>query len=953
MRIQRTLAWLLWLASSAAASRIENTVPPAPPDDRTYAARVWRTQDGLPENTIQAIAETPDGYLWIGTAGGLVRFDGAKFFVYSRANTPALVNDSVHALYTTSDGALWIGTDGGGLVRFQNGSFERYGEAEGLTNGFVKSIHRDRGGALWISTAHGLFRLEGRKAARITEPPGLPVSAFWEMEELEDGSFWVRSTTRWFRIENGAVTLESRASIHTMLGEPECAARIPGNGPRYRDRSGDLWIGSTGTGLAKVHGCAVTWWRAPGVLPGDAINAIFEDRQGSIWAGTEDGLLRLSRRTVKTLDRKDGFGENNISTAYRDRSGALWVTTVTGKIYRLIGDRVYPYALPAPVADLEIRTIFEDSRGDLLMGTNDHGFLRISGGRARSYTSNDGLRNNTITDFREDGRGILWIATSSGLTRWDGHAFRNYYLGDGLVYGYVRVLARDRNGDILAGTDRGVSRVHGDRIEKDPLLERAGPEKIYSIYVGGSGAIWLATRGAGLIRIAKGRLARLTTRSGLPSDSIYQLVEDGRGNLWMSGPNGVFYAPLADLNQVADGQTDSIAVAAYGIADGMETTQMSAGFQPSGTAMSNGSLAFPSVKGLVLIDPNVMRVETPSPVRVESLMVDGSAISLRGAPAIPPGHRKIRIDFTVCNLLSPEHLSFRYRLRGFSDNWTVAMNPRTAEYSNLAPGRYTFEVTAQDGAMPGNISRAELTFMWLPHFYETGWFYSLAALAALASIWLGAKFFARQERLRYNLRLAERARVAREMHDTVIQGCVGASTLLEAAAGCAITQSGELREYLDRARIQLRLTLDEARQAIRDLRHDSFANGLAGALEELCETVRKEINIPVKFQLTGQPAALPESVSRNLLLVAREAVRNAIAHAEPNGIQVTLCSSDMEIRLEIHDDGCGFEWAPNTFRAADHFGITGMRERMEQMGGSLDLRSNPGDGATVIAMLPR
>jgi ligand-binding sensor domain-containing protein/two-component sensor histidine kinase len=923
------------------------------PDNRAYAARVWRTQDGLPENAIQSLAETADGYLWIGTAGGLVRFDGAKFSVYNRANTPALVNDSVHVLYTTPDGSLWIGTDGGGLLRFRNGSFERYAELQGITNGFIKSIYRDRRGVLWTSTAHGLFCLEGTRFVRTPEPATLPVSAFWDFAELRGGSFWVRSTTSWFRIENGEITSNSNVSSHTVLDEPDCAARIPGNGPRYRDRSGDLWIGIPGAGLARVHDCAVTRWYAPDVVPGDSINAIFEDRQGSIWVGTEDGLLRLSRRTVRTLSRNDGFAENNVSTAYRDRSGIVWMTTVTGQVYCLSNGRIHRYVLPNVIADLEIRTIFEDSHGALLMGTNDHGFVKLTGRNAVRYTTADGLRNNTVTDFLEDKRGMLWVATSSGLCRWDGHRFRNYYLQDGLAYGYVRVLARDRNGDILAGTDRGVSRVHEDRIVPDRLLERAGPEKINAIHVDDSGAIWLATRGAGLIRIAHGAVARLTTRSGLLSDSIYQLMDDRRGQLWMSGPVGVYHASIANLNEVADGRADSVAVAGYGIADGMDTTQMSTGFQPAGTMLASGVLAFPSVKGLVLIDPAIIRVEAPSPVRVESLLVDGTPVSLAGAVRIPPGNRRIQIDFTACNLLSAERMSFRYRLRGFSDAWTVAMNQRSAQYSNLPPGHYTFEVMARDGAMPGSLSQMELSFTWLPHFYQTAWFYSGLLVAVLTTIWITTAFFARQERLRYQLRLDERACVARDMHDTVIQGCVGASTLLEAAAGCDPSEANMMREYLDRARIQLRLTLDEARQAVRDLRRDSFASGLAGALEELCETVRNEVNIPVELRVEGEAWPLPESFSRNLLLVAREALRNAVAHAEPPSIGVMLAFTASELRIEVRDDGCGFEWDAGKFSAADHFGITGMRERLEQMGGSFALRTRPGNGATVVAVLPR
>jgi ligand-binding sensor domain-containing protein/two-component sensor histidine kinase len=920
--------------------------------NREYARRIWRTQDGLPENQIQAISQTQDGYLWIGTAGGLVRFDGARFTVYNRANAPGFVNDSVRALFCARDGSLWIGTDGGGLMRFQNGSFRSYGERQGLTNGYIKAILQDSRGRLWTSTAHGFFRLSGEDFVRIAEPADLAVSAFWEILEREDGVLWTRSTRGWYRVESERLTGEPRNSVDSLVPDSHCASGPPAGGLRYRDDSGDLWIGTNGYGLTRVHHCSLTTWRAPDDLPGDVINAIFQDRERSIWVGTEDGLLCLSQSTVVTLNMDDGFSENNLATAYLDRTGVIWLTTRTHRVFRLSHGRVTPFTLPADSANFTIWTVFEDSHGALYLGTGGHGFFKIAAGSFVGYSTKQGLRNNTVTSFFEDQRGILWIGTSSGLSRWDGRRFRNYYLEDGLVYGYTRIVTGDRNGDLLVGTDYGVSRVHDDHIVSDPLLIRAGREKIYAIHVDGSGAIWLGTRGAGLIRIGNGKVCWITTHFGLLSNSIYQLLEDANGGLWMSSPAGIFSASLKDLNAVADGQSASVAVAAYGSADGMESTQMSDGGDPAGTNLPDGRLAFPSVKGLVIIDPHQVRLDKPSAVHVESVLVDDNPVGLQDRLVIPPGHRKLQIDFTACSLLSADRLSFRYRLRGLSDKWSIAISPRNAQYDNLPPGSYTFEVVAQDGGTPSNISQAAITLIWRPYFYQTVWFYALTALAICGLAVTGFRLYASQQRRIYDMRLRERTRVAREMHDTVIQGCVGASTLLEAAAGCTVREAAQMSEFLNRARLQLRLTLDEARQALCDLRHDSFARGLAGALEELGKSVGQEVNVPVEVKMDGDPPLLPEDVSRNLLLIAREGIRNAVAHAEAGKIQVFLSFSGMHLRLEIHDDGCGFIVDEATFGANDHFGITGMRERAAQLDGSFALCSQPGEGTSVIVILP-
>ncbi|HEU5021841.1 MAG TPA: two-component regulator propeller domain-containing protein [Bryobacteraceae bacterium] len=921
---------------------------------------MWRTQEGLPENRIQAISGTPDGYLWIGTPGGLVRFDGVRFVVYNRANTPAFVDDSVSVLYTSSEGVLWAGTDGGGLVRLKDREFRSYGQHEGLTDGFIRAIQQDSHGALWVGSAHGLFHLEGERFIRAAEPPELPISVFWAIAR-RNGALWAQSTLGWYRIEGNRLVGHPLPILAAEQGAPDCPAPIqaltsraalPGAAapPSYRDHAGDLWIG--GIGLSRAHACAITQWPSPDILPGKRVTSIFEDPQHSIWIGTEDGLLRLSRSTVTTLNENDGFADSNISNVYVDPSHTVWVTTLTGQVYRLVDGKAVRYPLPPEIKDPRILTIFRDSRGTLWLGTSNRGFIGLSNGHAERYSRENGLRSEVINDFFEDSSGRLWIGTSGGLIRWDGKTFRGYHVQDGLAYSHVRAIAQDFTGDLLVGTDGGLNRVHRDKIAPDPLFARLGTEKITSIYVDKAHSIWLGTRGDGLIRIGGGKISRVTTGDGLISKSIYQLLGDGRGRLWMSSPKGIFSASMEDLNAVAEDRSPTLAVSAYGIADGLETTQMSGGIQPAGALLPDGRLAFASVKGLVLVDPNRARLEKSSPVHIESVLVDDIPVPLRGDVTVAAGHRELQIDFTAPSLLAPERLSFRYRLRNLSDEWNIATNPRSARYANLAPGRYVFEVEARDGAIPGKVSRAAVTVIWKAHFYRTWWFLSMVTLAFGAALWLAFRYYEHQQKMRYAVRLSERTRIARDMHDTVIQGCVGASTLLEAAAGFADSEAPPVMEFLDRARVQLRLTLDEARQALTDLRHDSFAAGLGGALQELARGVSREAGVEVEVKIDGSPRPLPEPLSRNLLLVAREAIRNSVAHSGAARIEVCLSFAPTRLDLEIRDNGRGFPAARPDFCPTDHFGITGMRERVEQMGGSFTVRSAQGEGTGIHASLP-
>ena len=295
---------------------------------------------------------------------------------------------------------------------------------------------------------------------------------------------------------------------------------------------------------------------------------------------------------------------------------------------------------------------------------------------------------------------------------------------------------------------------------------------------------------------------------------------------------------------------------------------------------------------------------------MESVLIDGQIVPATGEVVIGPGRRRVEIEFTACSLRAPERVAFRYKLDGFDERWIAATGRRAAYYDNLPPGRYRFHVVARDGSLDGSSSEAGVFLVVQPYFYQTGWFYALALAAAGACVGGVLLFHERQARDRYNLRLAERTRIAREMHDTVVQGCVGVSTLIEAAVGCASSDQAQMLECLDNARIHLRLTLDEARQALSDLRHDSFENGLSGALSELTQAVSGEKGIPVTLEVAGSAAPLADSANRTLLLVTREAIRNAVAHGAPSAIGVRLSFELSAIRLDIQDNGCGFEPAP-------------------------------------------
>ena len=655
--------------------------------------------------------------------------------------------------------------------------------------------------------------------------------------------------------------------------------------------------------------------------------------------GTEDGLVRFTQSAVTTLTTRDGLADDNIATVYQDRSGTLWIATATGELYRRMQSRLIPYRIP----DFAARNVYQTRSGGLWFGSLTTGATLLRGGNSQRFSMAHGLRSNAIRQFLETSDGMLWMATGSGLTRWDGHEIKTFYLEEGLAYGGVRTLAEDENGDLLAGTDGGLNRIRAGKFIPDPAFSQLGNDRVWTI-LPSSGSLWLGTRGDGIYRIRNGVIHHFTTRDGLLSNSVYQIIDDGRGRLWFSTPAGIFSADRNGLDAVADGRPGPIAIVPYGTGDGLASTQMNGGVQTAGCRTREGDLWFPSVKGAVRIDPLQMHLAPAAPVVIESTRLDDRVVP-PGSP-IPPGSGKLEIDYTSCALRSPERVTFQYMLEGVDRDWISAPHRRSAVYANLSPGSYRFRVQARDGAFPGSLSEASLRFTWQPHAWETLWF-RLTALACTALlVWFGFNVYARQTRARYAMVLAERTRVAREMHDTLLQGCVGVSTLLEAASALPGSQDG----LIDHARSQIRLTIDEARDALWDLRNPTLDGEFANALRSFTEVISKDSGIPVNTGFTGDVPTLNAHVARTLLLVSREAIRNAISHGKPSAVEVRVVFLPGFVSLEIKDNGRGFQ--PEAAAKNGHFGIVGMRERVQDLGGQFALESSPGSGATVRVVVP-
>ncbi len=943
-----------------------------------YTRRVWQTQDGLPENTVQAFAQTPDRYLWIGTSGGLVRFDGASFVVYDRDNTPAIRDNSIFCLTASRDGSLWAGTDGAGLVRFKNGKFRSYRTAEGLTNDFVRAVFETREGVLWVGTDDGLFRLDGERLVRVDGTGKIPALAVHAIREDSAGNLWVGGsivisirgdTCREYhlkgygsasRVKSIAETADGTIWVGTVSGlqrmppgsrESGRFERLPQIASTVRalrvDRAGDLWIGTIGDGLLRYSEGRLVHVTASDNPPSATVLAIFDDSEQNIWAGMQTGLLRLSRAAMSTFPLPD-TANADFGTVYADPDGSLWVAGA--HLFRINAKRDRSELMPPPAPGIRVRTVFRDSGGALWIGTEGDGVFRTQNGRQVQYTRRTGLANDFVRAFFESRDGSVWIGTDEGATRWHNGALTNYLPAQGLAYFSVRTIAEDRAGDVWIGTERGVSHWRNGGFVQDAVTERLRQEKIWAIHADRDGGLWFGTRGAGLFRWRDGKLTRFGATEGL-SASIYQILEDERGAFWMSGPNAILAVSRKDLDRLAEHPGFHPAVTLYGLSDGVEATQIYGGVAPAGCVTANGEIWFPSNRGPVRIAPTETRPESLPKVTIEQALLDGREMPLTGRIVAPPGDGKLQIAYAAIRLRSQERIRFRYMLENYDHEWTEALRRREAFYK-LPPGTYKFRVQAFETNMPENVSEATLEIEWLPHFYRTAWFLLACAALAVATVFAAYRMRLRQVHSRFRAVLEERNRVAREMHDTVIQGCAGVSALLEAVS-IGTGEPASKRELLDCARTQVRATVDEARRAVWNLRQSGAALPEIGPLlDQMAQQASTASHVPVRFEASGKPVLLDPAVEHDILMVAREAVYNAVQHARPTEVKIQVHFERNRLRLRVADDGCGFNPDRALRDAGEHFGLLGMRERTARLGGNFDIRSAPGTGTELLVEVP-
>ena len=760
------LACLLVLAGTVEA--LDASVRPS-----QYVLDNWQIPDGLPQSSAQSIARTPDGYLWIGTQEGLARFDGVRFTVFDTDTDPTIPNKDISTLLVDRTGRLWIGTRAG-IVIYEHAHFARPQVNTAVEHAYVRALLEGRHGELWVGTENGLFDVHDEHSALVEASRGLADNRIRALAEDRDGSLWVGTesglqhgidahfeSVRFSTVEHDSATAllaESDGSLwigsdsgalyrHTSAGfESMTRAGQLGVGVRalLRDRMGNLWIATRGAGLVRWHADVLDALDTD-KFAGSDLRALLEDDEGSLWIGSYGaGLLRMHDANFISAGRAEGLQGDSPWSITPRQAGGVWVGA-DGGVSSYVDGHFQHLAGPPGHENVAARALLEDVDHALWVGTDGAGVYRLGPDGMRVFDRHDGLSGDTVTALLQDRRGRYWIGTNNGLDMIDGGQVSSLQaLLPGAPRSAVHLLYEDRSGRMWVGTEtQGLFIIEATGVRHMSTRDGLPADWVISIHEDARGTIWLGTT-AGLAVWHDDRLTSLAPLGGPLRETIMQILEDGSQRLWLSTNKGLMSATRDSLDAAATGGHKP-AFAVYALADGLRSAEFDGGNTSAGCRTSDGALWFPGIHDIVRVDPEHLRINTQAPlVHLERVSIDGVALALTDGIAIPPGRRQWEFQYTASNLLMAQRSTFKYQLVGFDKDWIDAGTRRTAYYSQLPPGAYTFRVVAANSDGVGSRSGASLRFTLRSHYYQSSWFILVCLLVGAAVVYACYRFRVRR-----------------------------------------------------------------------------------------------------------------------------------------------------------------------------------------------------------------
>jgi ligand-binding sensor domain-containing protein/signal transduction histidine kinase len=979
-------------------------------DVSQYAHTAWKIRDGFAKGSILSIAQTPDGYLWLGTAFGLYRFDGVRNVLWQPPPDQHLPSSTITSLVASRDGTLWVGTRNG-LSSWKNGKLTQYAELAGLA---IRALVEDHEGSIWAGTNGSPGPPDGKLceirngSVRCHPEMGGVTHGVFGLNEDDKGNLWVgleMGVWRWrpgpaefYAVpglsngrmqgmtdsEDGSVLIAATGAVMRLAdGKAEAVYRFPTarRGFRFlrmlRDRDRGLWVGPAGRGIVHIRQGRTDVFSELDGLSGDDIYDLFEDREGNIWIATVNGLDRFHELPVVTYSKSQGLSDIPWGGLLAAREGSVWFGTLDG-LNRLNQGQITVYRqhraragvrqiVGSGLPDEGVGSLFQDSRGRIWVST-------LSG---IGYLENDrfipaGAPGGLVESLTEDTSGNLWIANRDvGLLRLSWH--NELQQIPWATFGHkdpAVVLAPDPlHGGLWLGFSQGGvawfrdGHVHSSYSATDGLEGR-----VYQLRFDGEGALWIASEG-GLSRLKNGRIATLTSMSGLPCDAVQWTMEDDAQSVWLMMPCGLVRVSHSELDEwasAADKTARTIHATVFDSSDGLRLLAVVGDYMPRVGKSADGKLWFSVPDGISVIDPhNLPFNKLPPPVHIERVIADGkihdASSQGNGGLRLPARVRDVWINHTALSFAAPEKVRFRYKLEGQDPDWKEVVNDRQAQYSNLRPGNYRFRVKACNDSGVWNEAGAVLDFYVNAAYYQTWWFRTLCVAAFLALLWGLYQFRLRQLARQFNFRLeervSERTRIARDLHDTMLQTFQGV-LLKFCGLSVKLADRPEAQQELEGLLEQGQQAINEGREAVLGLRSSTvIANDLASAFTTLGEelAVKQDSHNPVAFQVKveGETRDLHPILRDEVYRIACEALRNAFQHSGAARIELGIHYDDRQFWVCIRDNGKGID--PEVLDACGregHYGLPGMHERAKLAGGRLVVRSRVNAGTEAEIIIP-
>jgi signal transduction histidine kinase/ligand-binding sensor domain-containing protein len=946
-------------------------------DPNSFGHQSWSTENGLPQNSVHQVFQSTDGYIWVATEGGIARFNGVDFKIFNLESTAEITSDDICCFAQGRNGPIWIATSDG-LLQYAAGKFHRFAIADGLTTNRITNLAIADDGALLLLTTEGLVSFNGSRFSTIPLPYSSTPSA---IATAHDGSILIASNSGIFQYLHGQILplpLSSTSTPkdiqgigflpdHSLWLRTGTSLTVLQNGhsrtlttghdlPASRIQSvlagsrGELWIG-TDRGLFAIDKIG-NHQQAVSALGSDSILSLSQDKEGNLWVGTETSGLQILR--PENFHTIPGLSDHLITAITQASDGAMWVGTDGNGLDRLQAGNIQHLSIHSGLLSETILALAPGGAGSMWIGTPD-GLNHTEGPRIRTYTSADGLPDDLIRSLLSDEDGSLWIGTRHGLAHLQNDRFVTLTHSDGLGSDLVGALLKSHSSnshDLWIGTLDGLARLRDGHIETFTKRDGLSGDTITALAEYPQGTIWIGTKGAGLSALTTTGFISLH-RNDLPQ-TIDSILQDDHDNLWIGSSRGIIRVSAAALIKCGLLSTCDPHPVSYGRADGMPIEEAVGVGHPAAWRTTEGLLWFATRKGVAVTDPtHLTETLIPPPVVIEHFTVDGVDMPLTSTEyRIAPGHTSFAFEYAGLSYVAPAKVRYRYLLEGFDQQWTEAGSRPIAYYTNLPPRHYRFHVQAANNDGIWNETGAQIAFHVQPPFYRRLWFLPLVlGLAAVVALLL-YRLRVRRLQSQFHAVLAERNRVAREIHDTLAQSFVGVSVQLELTSQLlAHSQTDAASKQIDQTRAYVREGLAEARRSIWNLRAITAQNSLPTRLTRLADQWNQK-KLTARLNITGTYRPLAQPFEDELFRIAQESSANAARHANATQVSISLRYDATLLVLSISDNGAGFDTTKRAPAPSGHFGIQGMRERAAQIHAQLTIESSPGNGTTVTLAAP-